>query len=255
MKIVTWNCNGAFRNKFSFLNDINADINVILECETPKESTQKFKHWSGDSYIWTGENKNKGIGIFARNNHKVSMLEWSDTYDMFINDKKNPSLSVTSDMLQLFLPCIIDDHIPLLGVWTKNCFKNQSQSSLFEYIGQFWLYLQTFKDKLNNPKQIICGDFNSNSQWDKPDRWWNHSAVINELSEINLYSLYHAKYNEVHGGETVPTFYLYKNIAKPYHIDYMFINKNNINKSKISILDNNWLNHSDHIPLVSEIFV
>ena len=38
MKIITWNCNGAFRKKFESLVDEDADILVIQECENPAET-------------------------------------------------------------------------------------------------------------------------------------------------------------------------------------------------------------------------
>ncbi len=38
MKIVTWNCNGALRNKLAKLQEISGVIFLIQECEDPKVS-------------------------------------------------------------------------------------------------------------------------------------------------------------------------------------------------------------------------
>jgi len=46
MKILSWNCNGALREKFEQLLDIDADINVIQECEDPIQTKHKeYKNW------------------------------------------------------------------------------------------------------------------------------------------------------------------------------------------------------------------
>ena len=77
MKIVTWNCNGAFRNKYHALDESGADILVIQECEDPTRSAVKYREWAGD-YLWVGENKNKGIGIFSKHGHGLAALRWND---------------------------------------------------------------------------------------------------------------------------------------------------------------------------------
>ncbi|MDX2468996.1 MAG: endonuclease/exonuclease/phosphatase family protein, partial [SAR324 cluster bacterium] len=65
MKIVTWNCNGALRKKLETLENFDADILVIQECENPELSTKDYKEWASN-FLWKGDNKNKGIGIFAK---------------------------------------------------------------------------------------------------------------------------------------------------------------------------------------------
>ena len=49
MKIVSWNCNGSFRETIKFILDedsktyLDADIYVICECENPNELLPKYK--------------------------------------------------------------------------------------------------------------------------------------------------------------------------------------------------------------------
>ena len=69
MKIVSWNCNGAFRKKYSILFEkIPADIYVIQECENPEKiSNNKDKEFlTSFNYRWIGENKNKGLAVFSK---------------------------------------------------------------------------------------------------------------------------------------------------------------------------------------------
>lgn len=233
MKIVSWNCNGAFRKKYHLFDNMDLDILVIQECENPKESTKAYLEWAGN-YLWIGKSKNKGIGIFVKNNHSLELLNWSDINTNYKNET-----------LESFLPCKINDFI-LLGVWTK-----KANSEVFGYIGQFWKYLQLHKEKMKDEKIIIAGDFNSSAIWDKWDRWWNHTDVVNELKELNIKSIYHLLNNEEQGQETVSTFYLQRKLEKKYHIDFIFQSQNMINdNTSLSIGDKKeWLENSDHLPL------
>lgn len=249
MKIVTWNCNGGLRNKLEFLDKINADIFIIQECENPASSSNAYFEWAGN-YLWIGDSKNKGIGIFPKNKNSVEKLNHNGIFKIGCIKNQSTTTQWTTDSLKLFLPFTINNHINVLSVWTKG-----SESEVFSYIGQLWKYLQIHKNDLFQNRQIIIGDFNSNSIWDKKDRWWNHSDVVSELKELKITSLYHHIYKEDQGSESMATFYLYRKENKPYHIDYAFVSEDLLN-SKLHIGDKNlWLKFSDHMPITIELAI
>ncbi|KOF04137.1 endonuclease [Roseivirga seohaensis subsp. aquiponti] len=234
MKIVTWNCSGAFRKKFEAISVIKADIYVIQECENPKECTdQKYSSWA-KNYLWIGDNKNKGIGIFSsRENMNLTRLDWSNSFE--------------DHSVKHFLPCRVNNEFNILGVWT-----HRNNSPTFGYIGQFWKYLQVNQEKLNNT--IIAGDFNSNSIWDKWDRWWNHSDVVQQLNQTGIVSLYHEQYREDQGMETRPTFFFRRKHDRPYHIDYFFAGSEFLSRLKKLEVGkiHTWIELSDHVPIICE---
>jgi exonuclease III len=244
MKIVSWNCNGALRKKTTEIDLLGADILIIQECENPSESTKEFQSWAGE-YLWVGTSKNKGVGVFPKNGHKVSALDWNGTYRIEGLKSNCSSLSWCTSDLKLFLPFTINSELTVLGVWTKG-----NDSEVFSYMGQFWKYLQIHRTELSHDNTLIIGDFNSNKKWDKPDRWWSHSGVIDELSDIGIKSLYHYQQNELQGEETTPTFYFYRKQERPYHIDYVFCSRKLLRKCQLSMGEiDDWIKISDHMPL------
>lgn len=215
--------------KFQHIAQLEADIYIIQECEDPlKAKHNDYSEWS-KNHLWIGDNKNKGIGIFAKEHIKIERLDWS-------NDFRDHTV-------KYFLPCLVNNKFQLLGVWTH---KNNSPN--FGYMGQFWKYLKTNLDNFN--EIIIAGDFNSNSIWDEWDRWWNHSDVVEILQKKNINSVYHEIKNENQGKETLPTFYLQRKREKPYHIDYFFTSSNFITKSFEVGTFENWIDISDHVPVI-----
>lgn len=233
MKIVTWNCNGALRNKLEPVNRLEADIYVIQECENPAESKDnEYKNWASN-HLWIGDNKNRGLGVFANKGIQLKQLAWTDKYH--------------DHSVKYFLPCKINEEFQLLAVWAHH-----NSSPTFGYIGQFWKYLQ-----VNNEKKeeiLILGDLNSNSIWDKWDRWWNHSDVVKELRQKGILSLYHEYYGESQGRESKPTFHLQRNQQKPYHIDYCFASPGFQKRLKRLMIGDfeYWKQYSDHLPIQVE---
>ena len=101
MKIISWNCNGRFREKFHALESLNADILIIQECEDPSQAKSiQYSEWAND-YLWTGKSKNKGIGVFAKKGIRLKPIELS------------------TESLKIFLPFTINDDLNVLAVWTQ----------------------------------------------------------------------------------------------------------------------------------------
>lgn len=234
MKIISWNCNGKFRDKITLLEELEPDVLLIQECEDINSlyPHKTEKHVLLSNSLWIGENKNKGVGVYAKPGLNI--------------EKEYFDLRYRGRSLKYFLPVKING-LHFLNVWNH---RNDSKS--FDYIGQFWLMMQSNRNILG--KYIIAGDFNSNSIWDEWDRWWNHTDVVNELEKIQLLSVYHTKNKIKQGKEINPTFYLQRNIDKPYHIDYIFCDVEKIEKSDFYIGESEkWLKHSDHMPIIWNI--
>lgn len=226
LKIVTWNCNGAFRKKFAALAKFDADILVIQECEDPAQTKDIAYRDFAQNYLWLGPTKNKGLGVFARRGILLSKV------------------GLELEPLELFLPVLVNGQWPLLACWTR-----QANSPTFRYIGQLWKLLQKERSFLASETAMLIGDLNSNSRWDEWDRWWNHSDVVRELEGLGLSSAYHRHFSELQGEESKPTLFLQRKIEKPYHIDYGFFGP----KWEINNVDVgepvDWLEYSDHMPL------
>jgi exonuclease III len=231
LKIISWNCNGAFRKKYRSISELNPDICVIQECENPDHvNDHEFKEWVSN-YLWTGNNNHKGLGIFADQSIKIERLEWA------------------AQDLQFFLPCRVNSKFNFVGVWAS-----KGKNSTRAYIGQVWQYLQANIDRFHNGENLVLGDFNSNRIWDKKRRVGNHSDVVDGLGQLGIKSLYHAWNSVAQGEEKDATFFLYRNTEKPYHIDYMFGSTaflDNLNNIEIGDTET-WLKLSDHLPVLAE---
>ncbi len=247
MKLLTWNCNGALRNKLTTLDALSADILIIQECEDPQYHSQ-YCEWAGD-YLWIGNSKSKGIGIFPKNGNRVTSLSWHGSFSIAGLSAVHVSTHWSTSDLQLMLPFRINDALTVLAVWTKG---NSKES--FSYIGQLWKYLQIHRKDMSGPRTLLLGDLNSNTIWDKPDRWWSHSGVVAELTQIGMQSVYHHTKQEPQGKESEPTFFLHRNTQKPYHIDYVFASSDILPDCTLHVgRASDWLSLSDHVPLVAAI--
>ena len=97
VKIVTWNCNGAFRKKFHFIDKFQADIYIIQECEDPMNVITNDSEYAifTNNHLWVGNNKNKGLGVFIKTGLSIKKVDFLYQYNEIA--------------LQWFIPFIINN--------------------------------------------------------------------------------------------------------------------------------------------------
>ena len=216
-KILFWNCNCAFRKKYDNVLQYDADVCVIAECENPY-----LYDFSGFNYkyIWIGNNKSKGLAVFAKPVFPLKQLEWTGSH------------------LHYYLPVRVNNQV-IIAVWAKK-----------PYIEGYYKWQNLNVNNIDS-NCIIIGDFNSNSCWDHLHGNRNHTAVVELLKNKGLFSAYHALTQEQQGAENVNTFYLYRDLTKGFHIDYAFCMQNRIRNYEIEDYKK-FQQFSDHAPIILE---
>ena len=235
MRLITWNCNMAFRNKAKYILKYNPDILVVPECEHPDKLHFNSFSAKPSGILWFGSNQNKGLGIFSFQSYKLKLL-----------DNHN-------DAIKMVIPIAVSGGkaaFNLFAVWANNPKDPDGQ-----YIEQVWKALDHYKHQVSNSKTILIGDFNSNSIWDKKHRISNHSNVVKRLKEKGIASSYHEFHKQSHGREKHPTQFMYRHKDKPYHLDYCFASKDftaNLEGVEVGKYEC-WKKYSDHVPLIITI--
>ena len=232
MRLITWNCQGAFRKKADHILSHRPDILVVQECEHPDKYVFSPTTKKPDSHYWYGDNVHKGICIFSFNDYKFELLP-----------AFNPEF-------RYILPFRVTGHgqtFTLFAIWAINNKENYEA----RYIVQIWLAINHYAGLLANTT-ILVGDFNSNKIWDYKDRVGTHSDVVRKLADNNIQSIYHRHFDSEQGKEKHPTFFLQRNLNKPYHIDYCFASADIIDKVQNVEIGTyeNCIAHSDHSPLI-----
>lgn len=223
----------AFRKKANIILQHLPDILVIPECEHPDKINFAAHTQQPTGISWFGDNTNKGVGIFCYNGFTCN-----------IHKAHNP-------VLKYIAPVSIKNgssHFILYAVWANN-----PQNKDGAYVTQIWKALAHYKRLIRKSNTILTGDFNSNTIWDKPRRNGNHTHVVQALAKKGIESTYHKYFNQQQGEEAHPTWYLHRNAKKPYHLDYCFVAENMLQQLQSVEVGNAafWLQHSDHMPVIS----
>ena len=232
MRVITWNCNMAFRKKYKQILPFKPDLLVLQECEHIDKLGEILEAMNYYQIIWHGINLNKGIAVISFNNIEIELAsDFNQDFDFVLPLK----FKLKHKWINLF------------SVWAMPNKTHPSKS----YIGQVWAAANYYKATLSQTS-IWIGDFNSNAIWDKQRKDGNHSDLVQLFNDYNILSLYHRQFEIEHGCEQYPTLYLLKKKNRPYHMDYCFLSNELINdKTKVEIGHyEDWIKWSDHMPLI-----
>lgn len=238
MRIVTWNCNMAFRRKFAALLALKPDLAIIPECER-KDLVTADAAFGACSAVWIGDNPHKGLGVFAFGDFAAELdTAW------------RPEIPYVAP-LRVSGPVALH----LLAVWACH----HKPHSYENRLGPLRRALAAYGDFVSAGPTVVAGDFNNNVYWDKPRHPNNHSAAVADLGALGLESAYHSDRRVAQGAEPEPTLYWRdrRRDGPTYHIDYCFIPtswRGRLTRVSVGTFED-WVGAglSDHVPLTVEM--
>ena len=226
MRIISWNCNMAYARKRDEVVNLCPDLVILQEC-----SEQDVLGSDASTVFWTGSNRHKGLGVLVYGANEAHLDD-----------------SLTSDW-PWFLPVVIDEPpVQLLAVWA--CVKERQ----LRYVRVMHAALDHYADFLGSGTSIAIGDFNSNAIWDSKYSERSHSRLVEKFARLEMVSAYHALTGDEQGMERAPTQYMYRQQAKPFHLDFAFVSCRLVRDARLEIGDpGEWLGLSDHMPLILDV--
>ena len=241
MRLVFWNCNGAFHRKADALLSLAPDVAVIGEAATPELVAKRGLDLpDGTDMLWTGRNPNKGLGVVAFNGYRLRRAE--------------PFFPT----LQHVLPVHVTgpETCNLLAAWALNLSGGITRK---HQLGPMRRSMTKYRAFLSDGPVLIGGDLNHNKIWDKPGWRNNHMKFVEAAGKYGLVSAYHALTGEAEGEESEPTLYWRdrKKDGPTYHIDYVFLPDaltTTIREFSIGRFED-WCGNglSDHMPLLIDV--
>jgi exonuclease III len=228
MRIVTWNCQQAFRKKTAAFLSLRTDIASVQECSALDADCLKPLGYSG---AWFGLNPHKGVSVFCRS-------DW-------------PIRPLAEPSHRWIAPFHVDAPTPFTFIAVWACKVEESASA--SYIGQLYATLIHHPEWFERAPVVIAGDFNSNTIWDSARRVGNHSAVVEILKGLSLVSAYHTFRHEQHGSESRSTLYLYRKKKIRFHLDYIFAPDSWRIRTASVGTHFKWCKLSDHCPLLADL--
>lgn len=234
MRLITWNCKGAFHRKHDLIAALRPDVLVVPESAKLSSVAQTLGSTPVRSFEWMGENPRKGLAVVSYGDYS---LQLHPSYD---------------SRFRWIVPLVVTGPVSfvLFAVWTLPVPKNHS------YVQPLFDAFNHYESLIGASEMVWAGDFNANFVFDEESRKYKFRDFVALLQRNGLHSLYHQQRACDHGEESDKTFYQYHHADKGYHIDYVFapprLHPHGFDVSIGSHAD--WSKSSDHAPVVCEFY-
>lgn len=139
MRLITWNCQGAFRRKAQFIAPLQPDILIVQECEHPNKLEFNPAITKPTDMHWYSDGGKKGLGIFSFSEYRFELL------------------SCFNPEFRYVLPFRVTGNgqsFTLFAIWAMD----NKEKHEARYIGQVWFALNHYKDLLGK-STLLIGDF------------------------------------------------------------------------------------------------
>lgn len=233
IKLLTWNCQGAFRKKFMPIAAMRPDLAVIQECEHPDRISWKDGN-PPTRVAWFGEKPARGLGVFSWTDFTFEPLEGYD-----------PSIRHCIP-LRVTAPYTFQ----LIAIWAMD-----HPDDRHSYSAQVYHALGAYRAWIQAGDTVLMGDYNSSTLTTPRSRLGNHATLTLDLHNLWLVSAYHQFYHERQGQERRFTFFHGRKSERRGHIDYIYLPSRWLRRLvNVQLGDpQDWLHFSDHCPVIVQI--
>jgi len=201
MRIVSWNCQGEYRNKIDKLLQLKPDIAIIQECENLEKLHPTCGNKLPEQRFWFGgDYPHKGLGVFFHQNYDIELMESDNNIEFIIPIKVKA-----------------EHEFILFAIWAM---WNEDKSKAFT--GQIVEAINNYYELLKENNSILIGDYNSPNI--------EKSTVVEQFKELGYSSAYHRYYKENFGENTQFTWYNHRKDEFKHILDYCFLPESLINK-------------------------
>ena len=248
MRLISWNCKMAFRNKAPAIMRLCPDVLVIPECECPEKLQQSTIHEAtlfsdallkldDEHCVWVGKNPDKGLGVFAFGTYSLQRLP----YDLAKGPIWCAPVHVRRDGLEAF---------DLIAVWSfyGADSRNRNQNPMVHA-------LEDFAPLFISMHLVVAGDFNSPINFEEKGPG-GFQTTNRELEGRGLVNAYNTATGELLGQESQPTYYHWHGKMHTHHIDHVYVPKSWASGMTVTCGDyDTWVTRqrSDHVPVIVDI--